>query len=215
MNSSLVFGLYCEGASDYRFLAPILNRTLQQLIPQVELYLVLLDTINHSGQSQDENIKRAAHDGHGFHLVVIHLDADAPDEKGALNNRFEPGRLVAQATPRFYNANLVPIIPVRNTNAWMLVDFAAFRDVVGTDKDADVLGFPKRAVEVEKIFDPKHVFSEALKNARPPRRRHQLKPVDVFTLLAQKIDMRRLTEVPSYLIFHKRLTDLLHTLHYL
>ncbi|WP_245633730.1 hypothetical protein [Amycolatopsis jejuensis] len=57
-----------------------------------------------------------------------------------------------------------PIVPVRMTEAWLLLDEKEIRRVAGNPKGRASLGLPKRH-EVERVADPKEVLRKALLDA--------------------------------------------------
>ena len=55
----------------------------------------------------------------------------------------------------------VPVIPVRETEAWILLDEAAIRRVAGSPKGRRPLELPKLS-QLENVSDPKKALEEAL-----------------------------------------------------
>ncbi|WET79672.1 hypothetical protein P3102_37670 [Amycolatopsis sp. QT-25] len=87
-------------------------------------------------------------------LVMVHRDAD---NSGSLARREEiAGALRKTAAPAW-----CPIIPVRMTEAWLLLDESLIRQVAGNPRGKAALGLPK-IHEVEKVADPKEVLRSAL-----------------------------------------------------
>src|SRR5579872_4756377 len=91
----LVMGLHVEGPTDNRFLPVIIQRTAEQILFQHDRAEVIVlepivmkkyPDITH----RDESILRAAHDASGFHVLIVHADADGPTRDEAFRNRFEP-----------------------------------------------------------------------------------------------------------------------------
>lgn len=211
--STLVVSFYGEGSSDYAFLTPIIQRTLQDILPHVDVLLIELDHhyLKVTGLNQIDKMKRVAE--HGGGIIVFHLDADAPTTHRAYEERFQPGYQRILQHPGGLNISILPVIPVRNTNAWMLVDFGAFQRVVGTHLRPEELGFVSQPHQVESIQDPKTVFRTAVREARPRR-----KPIpfdDVFRPLAQQVDLDLLKKVPAFQEFLERLNEMLTHFPYL
>ncbi|MFI9385124.1 DUF4276 family protein [Kutzneria sp. NPDC052558] len=104
-----------------------------------------------------------------FDVVVVHRDADnaGPDSRVQ-----EISRAVAAEAGA---AQVVPVVPVRMTEAWLLLDEAAIRRVAGNPNGRIGLKLPK-AHEVESVADPKHVLRQCLLTAAEctGRRREQL-----------------------------------------
>ncbi|MGH8966734.1 MAG: hypothetical protein ACRDXB_15600, partial [Actinomycetes bacterium] len=88
-------------------------------------------------------------------VVVAHRDADGAgwharrQEIETAAEKCRVGRLV------------VPVIPVRMTEAWLLLDEAAIRSVAGNPSGRVALDLPK-VHETERLADPKTALREAL-----------------------------------------------------
>jgi hypothetical protein len=102
-------------------------------------------------------------------VVVVHRDADSA---GLIARRQEIEQAVAACAP---TSKPVPVIPVRMTEAWLLLDEDAIRYVAGNPRGRAPLTLPKRH-EVERAADPKHMLSSCLLDAASVtgRRRAQL-----------------------------------------
>lgn len=102
-------------------------------------------------------------------LVVVHRDAD---NAGADARLAEIRRAVTEtaACP-----HVVPIVPIRMTEAWLLLDQDAIRTVAGNPRGTSPLALPQRH-EVERIADPKVTLRAALSTAAnvTGRRRERL-----------------------------------------
>ena len=208
----LVLGFFGEGVRDYGFLLPVVQRTLQKQLPLYDILPIKLDYVDSTGLGDAEKLRRVAEETTGFGIVVYHLDADAPNTKKA-TQRFDRSYRQLLKDDGKVNTDIVPVIPVRMTDAWLLVDFEAFRQTVGTRLDPEALGFKRRPREVEAIRNPKKVFEDAVKKARPGRRR-AIPIEDVYLPLAERISLELLEKVPAYKEFKEQLTSMLKTLHY-
>ncbi len=102
-------------------------------------------------------------------VVVIHRDAD---NVGAEARR---GEMVAALDRACSGAPLIPVIPVRMTEAWLLLDEQAIRRVSGNPSGRSDLALPK-TLEVERFADPKAKLRECLLTAADVtgRRRERL-----------------------------------------
>lgn len=211
--SVLIFGFYGEGGADYAFIRRIVERTIIGMIPHVDVFSMAIEGVN--AGTQPERILEIGERASGYNFVVFHLDADAPTTQLAYEQRFMPGYEQLQHVQEdTVNRHVVPVIPVRMSEAWMLVDFEAFQHVVGTKKSGSDLGFPPRSHQVEAIGNPKGVFEEALRNARPGRRR-TIAPDEIYTPLADQLRLERLRSVPAYQEFQSNLEEILIDLHFI
>lgn len=101
-------------------------------------------------------------------LVVIHRDAD--------NAGWEARRQEIITAVAELSCGVVPVIPVRMTEAWLLLDEQAIRTVAGNPKGTTQLELPS-AGELERRADPKAILAEALLIAADEsgRRRERVK----------------------------------------
>lgn len=99
-----------------------------------------------------------------FDLVIVHRDAEG---EGPERRRGEAVRAVASVREHL---PALPVVPVRMTEAWLLVDEIAIRRVAGRPNGKDDLGLP-RASAVEQVPDPKLVLRTALERASGARGR--------------------------------------------
>src|SRR5438876_981581 len=135
----LELALYAEGATDALFLPPVIQRTLEQLLEnegqdyvQIDVHLIPKGRV---AVRQEECILWAARAAANFSLLIVHCDADHPTQKPALKDRFQPGYQLVQQSPEDICKSLVPIIPIRMTEAWMLAaEHDVFCKVLRTDK---------------------------------------------------------------------------------
>lgn len=88
-------------------------------------------------------------------LVFIHRDAE---KETYADRSAEISRAVATRNVTY---PVVPVIPVRMTEAWLLLDEGAIRRVAGRPDDRNPLGLPT-VREVERLADPKKRLEAAL-----------------------------------------------------
>jgi hypothetical protein len=107
--------------------------------------------------------------GANLDVIVVHRDAD---NAGADARTQE---IVKAVTGVAASARVVPVVPVRMTEAWLLLDEAAIRRVAGNPNGRAKLGLPKLH-EVESVADPKHLLKQCLLTAADctGRRRDQV-----------------------------------------
>jgi len=166
--------------------------------------------IKHKYKRRVEQILAAARRAREYHALIIHADADAPTAEKALNERIGPGVKIVQSAADACH-NLVPLVPIRMTEAWMLVDAKALREVIGTRLDANMLGLPAYAYQVESEIDPKRKLREVIDTALSyyPRRRRRLGIGELYEPLARLIRIEKLRKVPAYEQFMVDLTEAL------
>ncbi|WP_425552420.1 hypothetical protein [Isoptericola halotolerans] len=87
-----------------------------------------------------------------YDLVFLHRDADTEDS----------GPRLAEVNSAFAEARVagVPVVPVQETEAWLLTDEQAIRDVVGRPSGKTPLGLPKLQ-RIEAAKQPKEILARA------------------------------------------------------
>jgi hypothetical protein len=218
----LVLALYAEGETDGRFLPPIIQRTTLKVLRQFEIKAVEVSFRNLSristSTNRNECILEAARRAYECNILFVHSDADHPTRERAYLERFLPGYELVQRTQGTICKSLVPIIPVRMTEAWMLAaDHALFQEIIGTNMRPQELGLVNRARQVESIQDPKQALRQILQRAGShSSRRHQNTDIHpLYLALGRRIDLDRLYNVPSYRRFVEDLTEALARLDFI
>lgn len=93
-----------------------------------------------------------------FDLIIVHRDAEGQDPQ---NRRDEIEAAVAAVLVELTS---LPVVPVRMTEAWLLLDEAAIRRVAGRPTGKVALGLPA-AKDAESVPDPKALLQRALEVA--------------------------------------------------
>ena len=104
--------------------------------------------------------------GKPIDVAVVHRDADSAGRDSRCN---EIQRAVEASE---IGCNFVPIIPVKMTEAWLLLNEREIRIVAGNPNGRDDISLP-RASEVERIADPKHRLQDCLSRAASARGRRR------------------------------------------
>lgn len=188
--------LFCEGPEDARFLERVLSRQLIALGTQGDgfdtgdVFTQRCRTVESSDRVRDA-VGIAARD---FDVVFIHQDWN---ERGKIESlRAQVHRDVPDET------RMIAVVPVRETEAWVLADPNAFSPVRGSLAES----LPSRPKDVETVRDPKGRLATAL--GRPYDER-------IAEFIAERIDLERLAQVPAYGIFLEELTNALKELRFL
>ncbi len=217
--------LYAEGKTDNLFLAHVIERTVDTIVRvhAQEMVDVAPVVIANPGAVSGgaERILAAARIACNCQILIVHKDADAPDPEGALSARYRPGeQLVSNVSDvETICRTLVPIIPVRMTEAWLLADIPAVLAEIVTNiseqqlrdqlKDRNVK-VPAKIQQVGSISDPKDVLDHIV---RIVRTHHNTTRHDLYEPVGRNIDLERLGKVPAYQQFVKDITEALKTLH--
>jgi hypothetical protein len=210
----LLMWLYAEGPTDERFLPVLIRRAAAGILRRsgtgpVEVPLPTIVSPEPLGDAErrEDRILRAAKEASDAHLLVVHSDADDRSRQRALEERCLPGfRRVAgeRASGSRLCGELVPVIPVRMTEAWMLADHEVLADALGRRLEPGGLGLPTAPRRVESIPDPKSELRRLLRQVQGRRRE---RPVGVlYEPIAQRVRLEMLERVPAYAEFVGDLT---------
>ena len=128
-------------------------------------------------------------------LLFVHRDADrSPREKRVSEIR----AAVANSAPE--NLPAVCVIPVRMTEAWLLIDEAALRTAAGAPRGRQIVTLPP-VRELESLADPKTLLGELIRMASgvQGRRLKRLERRTTITRLAELIDdFSALRQLPAF-----------------
>lgn len=204
--STLATAFYGEGdGSEYTFLRRLVQRTLEDMLPHIEVFDPTPIYVRATAQA--DKLVEAAQQARGYGLLVFHLDGDYRGWERAYAERFKPGIARIRAVEEAIQ-EIVPIIPIRMTEAWMLADFTAFQRVTATRATAAESGFPAQPHQVEAIQQPKGVLQQALQAVYTTRRR-RIPTQDIYIPLADEIELDLLRGVPAYGRFRADLSAVL------
>lgn len=174
------FAFLCEGSSD------------TGLIAHLETLLVHFGAQEATGMPDTRKGTiparlrqlRTEETGTGIDMVFIHRDSDGPDREG---REREIRRGVEESG---FPHPFIPVIPVQETEAWLLLDEQAIRDVVAS-KGKQPLRLPKPNA-IEGTRKPKEILQKALLAASETSGRRLKKEKNSFNrhrrVLLQRLD---------------------------
>ena len=128
----------------------------------------------------------------------MHADGGA-DPSAARSSNVAPG--LQRVRERLGDAGRrgVAVVPVRETETWVLADGERLSRVLGTTRVAAELGVPADADELEALSDPKAVFAAAVRAARPGRRhRRRPDPASFLELLGAEARIAALSRLSAF-----------------
>lgn len=204
MSKQIIIGFTTEGTTDFRFLENIIQRSFEKVAfvecsGQVEVLPV--QYIKKESGSFVEMVKKYAHEAEkrGIIVLCVHADADDTTDTGKFNSKIDPAfSAVNQMQGQHICKNLVAIVPVQMSEAWMLSDKGLLQSEIGTGKSDDDLGIQKFP---EVYVNPKEVIEEAIRRARQDltqRRRRKLTIAELYSPIGQKVNLNTLENLPSY-----------------
>lgn len=150
------FVLIAEGSSDDSLIPHLENLCIEAGADEVTGTAPDLRRLpGGGGRSVGEKVVAVLALEPGANLVVIHRDADSPDPEPRYS---EIKRAVHDCS---VSAEWVAVVPIQETEAWLLLDEAAIRQVVGRPRGRVDLKLPKPSA-VEGLPDPKEKLRQCL-----------------------------------------------------
>jgi len=211
----LGLALYAEGPTDYRFLRPILQRLCEDLclkrsdaVVEVNEVLGLNHSSSYDNSPREDRIIAAATEARGaWNILFVHADG-SPDALRALTTQVMPAlaRIENDFSP---SERGVAVMPVRETEAWALVDGEALRCVWGTRLTDTDLELPQLGSDIERIGDPKLSLKTAYLATNPPEKRRREGPAPYLTSIAEAVSLDRLRALEAFAKLEKDLTRVL------
>jgi len=218
--SQVIIGYTTEGTTDVRFLESILQRTFElvgfECRSSVEV-LPLIHIPKQGGAFVEQVLQRCIEaNDQGIMIFCVHIDADATNDNHVFETRINPllNALRQHLNEEICN-NIVPVIPVQMTEAWMLADIGLLKAEIGTDIRNVDLGLHRAP---ESIANPKNTIEEAIRIARQTlvsRRRRELTIGELYQPIGQKIGLEKLELLPSYQKFKQSIRLAYQAMNYL
>ncbi len=207
----LGLALYAEGPTDYSFLCPLLERLCQEICtneaPQpVEISECL--RLNHpacaNAKSREERIAAAAREARGaWGVLFVHADGSADPDR-ARRQQVEPA--IDRLRQDFTDEGIgVAVIPVRETEAWAIVDGDALRQVFGTRLTDDEMGVPPATGSAEAVADPKASLNAAFTATHPSGRRKKHGVSPMLNALGEQVSLQRLRQLDAFAALDREL----------
>lgn len=195
---NLTYTLIADGSSD-RALIPIIDWSLDQIAD-----LRYTSQYAEVSLKKSEGLFRRAEEAIKFYecdILLVHRDA----ETLSIDRRIEEIRSHLSKLGKPY----VPVVPVRMTEAWLLVDEQAIRSAANNPNGKAELDMP-RVDRLEDIPDPKNMLFEKLKLASelPPGRLRKFRPESCCHRVAELIsDFSQLRNLSAFVQFEDDLIE--------
>lgn len=199
------YTLLADGSSD-EVLIPIIDWLISQYLPNSAILATFAKDIGKVGLDLESRIPAALRN-FPCDLFFVHRDGEG---QGLEMRRTE----ICKAAERAGIHHLVPIVPVRMTEAWLLSDESAIRSAAGKSAGKVDLKLPPKK-SWESLPDPKVVLFEALTKAseRSGRALKKFNPAKERALVALRTrDFGALRGLPSFDLFEVTLVQQLERL---
>ncbi|WP_019538868.1 MULTISPECIES: DUF4276 family protein [Proteiniphilum] len=203
----LFVGLIAEGTTDYLFLEPIIEKVLLDIAydcrGQVDVDVKKIEC--DKGRGFTDYVLNAAQKGkeNYISMFIVHTDADADSACHTYTHKINPAKtLLEQKEDSGYCKNLIALVPIQETESWMLADKNLFIKTIGTKKNENELNLNGHP---ETFNNPKERIENAIRIGRqnlPKKLRNSLKIIDLYSYLGQAMKIENLGTFKSYCDFN-------------
>jgi len=127
MIHQVIIGFATEGITDVRFLSSVIQRSFEDVAFECKCQIEILPIQHIERQSGDfvSVVQQYAYkaDEMGVMVLCIHSDADATSDRHTFARKIRPAFTAVEKTnEQKVCRNLLPVVPVQMTEAWMLSD---------------------------------------------------------------------------------------------
>lgn len=200
----LGLALYAEGPTDYHFLRPLLLRLCMDVcikhanspVEFNEEFISLDDPAPAMGATRALRIVEAAKQARGaWRIVFVHTDG-AGDPVQARQHLVQPA--LGLLRQEFAGEGVgIAVIPIRETEAWTLVDGDALREVFMTAMSDAELDVPALGT-VESVHDPKARLRQVFLATNPPARSRRAGTSPWLAALGETVALARLRQLSGF-----------------
>lgn len=215
----LFLALFAEGSTDDRFLPTLIERLAEEIVAgskeemvQVHPTLILNNLMEAKLTGGAEQILEAARLASNCHILIVHSDADNLSAEVRKEYNFDPGvARVAQAVGRGEKvcSHLLPLIPVRMMENWILADLECLlNDVLSSGmKPSDLklpqeIRLPTRTREIQSHVNPKATLRSIIAAASS---RPRMDIGEIYEPMARAVRLERLRRLSAFQRFESDL----------
>ncbi len=207
-----------EGSSDTRFMTVLTERIVEKFLLDREITAELSWTIMPKKPgSSHSNILKASKEAKDQNILFIHRDADNNNWERAYQNHFETAfQEITNDKDGLYNQNLIAIIPVKETEAWMLCNKQILKNNIETALSNSDLELTYQLSRIEQVNDPKGKIQRAIEihnqALTKKQRRYSIKIGDLYDLIGNEVPLSDLEYLDSFVRFKNRLEEVLNSM---
>jgi hypothetical protein len=200
------YTLITDGSSDSA-LMPILTWLLIELGVNIPIQPTWADfrRLHNPPKKLEDRIQKAIA-LYPCDLLFVHRDAEKESRQKRVSEIHQAVNLIKKDVI----FPVVCVIPVKMTEAWLLIDEKAIREAAGNPKGRQPLNLPKPS-KTEELSDPKETLKGLLETARghAPRRQQTVS----ITRIAELIDdFQPLKQLPAFIALESELKQTLSEL---
>lgn len=210
MIHSIVLSFLGEGTTDHRFFQNITERLIQKcLLEKNKEAIIQWLPIERTGSNTTDIIVNAAIQSKYCTTLILHSDSDDIDPDNAYVNKIKPGIDAVKKSRDELCKNITVVIPITETEAWMLVDKELLKYEMNTDLSNQDLGLSFPLKNIERIADPKQKLLDAINihhwNLTKKRRKNAVRIAELYEPISQQIELQKLEILNAYKDFKNNL----------
>lgn len=202
MGNIITIAYTTEGSTDKRFLESVIRKTFEEVALKcegsIEVYDPVYIELAKSGTFiHDMELLLKDAFKIGSNVVCFHADADNKNDHDVFQYKIEPLNSLLEKLGNDTCKNIVSIVPIRMSEAWMLADKKLLKEEIGTTISDIELNINKQP---EAVADPKEVIIEALRIAQDhlPKRRNRITISELYQPIGQSISITELDKLSSF-----------------
>jgi hypothetical protein len=220
VSNILTIAYTTERTTDQRFLESIILKVFEELAFEcegvIEVYNPLFIKFPKKNGFVNDAISLSIEAYKiGINVLCVHVDADSNKDDDVIEFKIDPAFTAINGIDNNGNCkNLVAIIPIHMTEAWMLADKDLLKEEIGTNMSNTDLGINRHP---ESIANPKKTIENAINIAQAdlPKRRDKTTISDLYQPIGQKITTEKLEALNSFNKFKLSVKNALKKLNYL
>ncbi len=196
-----------EGTTDSLFLSDLLRRLVDEICSDMDLLRYPIEVGPVQDLSRGSGMKRSLESSKelalraqgSFDLLFVHADGDG-DPDAVRKQQIEPIEEHLRQYPSKKEVRTVAVVPVREMEAWTLVDGDALRRVFSCSLSDEQMGLPVPFRKAESLADPKACFEKCFEviMGRRKNSRAKLRDCNHLVLIGQEISFDRLRLLPAF-----------------
>jgi hypothetical protein len=202
------YTLITDGSSD-RALMPILTWLLIELGVNIPIQPTWADfrRLHNPPKKLEDRIQKAIA-LYPCDLLFVHRDAEKESRQKRVSEIHQAVNLIKEDV----TFPVVCVIPVKMTEAWLLIDEKAIREAAGNPKGTQILNLPKPS-KTEELSDPKETLKGLLETAHGHSSRKPQKFSTARARIADLIDdFQLLKQLPAFIALESELKQTLSEL---
>lgn len=215
MQNVILVSFLGEGNTDYRFFSNIVQWLISELLLEKgKEGLIQWQPVNKNGISTQEIIYNASVQAKTSSTLVLHSDTENKTVEETIETKFKSGlEQISKSGDGEVCKNITLVIPITETEAWMLVDKELLKTEMNTNLSSNDLGLTYQQNRIESISDPKQKINNAINihHQRLPKKRRKYAVLieDLYESISQNIELSKLECLSSYKKFKSDLTSAL------